>query len=415
MLSIRYLDPTARSFDESVLGWLLTELPSASCFRFASAYYEASILDWLEEPLEDLVDRGGSVHALIGSNGGMTDPADLERLAQILRRTTSSTLHVEYAEGGIFHPKVFVIEQRDRVAAIVGSANLTSSGSLINVEAGLVVETDRPGPPPEYPLDAIIASIDVTSRTDVFVALAATDLHRLKGMGIIGRVVKVTATNVNQAQATAQRNRRRQAGVRTRPGVTGVPPRTRRPSPTGVVASPPTPAAPATGDFYGLQFSANDLKDTGTREISLSRSFREWVERVLGRPIAPGEGNLFPVVIDGRLAGSPQSVTRTPEPGRIWAAGGSGGTHQDVRLVLGNKLKADLDEEAVRLTGIPVPSGSVGVFELPTNPQAQPLRLTVFLPSDPGYQAVEGLLARTGRDQKRHFRVNALPQVPLWP
>ena len=122
MLSVRYLDPTTRTFDESVLGWLLTEIPSASTVRLATGYFEASVLDWLEEPLEALQQRGGSVQALIGSNGGQTGRADLERLLNVLASGPGGTLHVEYAEGGIFHPKVFTVESPTRAAAVIGSS-----------------------------------------------------------------------------------------------------------------------------------------------------------------------------------------------------------------------------------------------------------------------------------------------------
>ena len=160
MLAVRYLDPTARSFDNTVLGWLLAELPLATRLVFATAYFENSALDWVEDPLDQLVERGGTVQALVGSNGGQTGRADLERLLAILNRGTGNSLHVEYAEGGIFHPKVFVVEAPTHVHALVGSANLTASGSLVNVEAGVVLETDLPGPPAESPLDQIIASLD---------------------------------------------------------------------------------------------------------------------------------------------------------------------------------------------------------------------------------------------------------------
>lgn len=418
MVSARYLDPTTRLFDESVLGWLLTEVPGAATLRLATGYFEASVLDWLEEPLEALLQRGGSVQALIGSNGGQTGRADLERLFDVLTRGPGGTLHVEYAEGGIFHPKVFVVESSTRTAAVIGSANLTANGSLVNVEAGVVLETDQPGPPPEAPIDAVIASIDPAPRPDAFTIASADDLDRLEKLGVIGRVVKTAPANVTQTQADRQREHRRRAGVRTRPGVTGIPARTRRRA-AGArrarpAATPPTVPA-TTGDFYGLRFAPNDLKTTGTREFSVSRSMRDWAETVLGRSLNPGEGRLFSVVIEGRLAAAPMSIASTIEPVRIWAAGGSGGTHADVRLVLGNRLRTELEDEAIRLTGLPVPGGSIGVFQLPVDPQTDPARLTVLLPTDPAFTAVESLLARTGREQKLHFRVASLPQVPPWP
>lgn len=414
VISIRYLDPTARSFDESLLGWLLSELPTASSLRIATGYFEGSVLDWLEEPLESLLARGGSVQALIGSNGGQTDRTDLERLRNLLARDTNSTLHVEYAEGGIFHPKVFVVANPMRVAAHIGSANLTANGSIVNVEAGVVLETDQPGPPPEAPLNTVIASIDPAPRPDVFSIGNSGDLDRLEQIGIIGRIAKSSPSNVSQRQADRERARRQRAGVRTRPGVSGIPPRTRRAVPGGPTLVPAVPHV-ATGDLYGLRFAPNDLKATGTRELSVSSSMRAWAEGVLGRTLAPGEGTLYHMVIEGRLAASPMSTTRTLEPVRIWAAGGSGGTHSDLRLVLGNRLRAELEEEAIRLTGLPVPGGSIGVFELPADPQNVPARLTVFLPNDPDFPAVAALLNRSGRERKPHFRVASLAQMPPWP
>lgn len=415
MVSVRYLDPTTRTFDESLVGWLLAELPAANRLRFATAYFDASVLDWLQEPFEELIDRSGSVQALIGSNGGQTSRTDLERFLRITEPDAASSLHVEYAEGGIFHPKVFVVEQADAVKAVVGSANLTTNGSLVNVEAGIAVSTDIVGPPTEQPLDMIVRSID-SARANAFEVRASDDLERLERLGIIGRVVRRAASNVTQGRAERQRERRRRQGVRTRTSVSGIPPRTRRPTPAAPVPTgPPRPAPTAAIEYYGLEFSANDLKDTGTREISVSSSLRAWAATLLGRSIQPGDGTLFELIIEGRLAGSPASVTRTPEPVRIWAAGGSGGTHQDVRLVLGSHLKTALDDEAVGLTGLPIPPDSIGVFELPRDPNTQEVRLTVFLPSDSDYPTIEALLGRTGREQKEHFRVASLPAVPPWP
>jgi HKD family nuclease len=418
MLSVRYLDPTTRTFDESVLGWLLKELPDASTFRFATGYFESSVLDWLEDPLEALLQRGGSVQALIGSNGGQTGRADLERLLEVLTAGNGGTLHVEYAEGGIFHPKVFVVETPTRTAAVIGSANLTANGSLVNVEAGVVLETDKPGPPPESPIDAVIASVDPAPRPDVFSIADVGDLDELEKLGIIGRVAKTAPAAITQTHADRQRERRRRAGVRTRPGVTGIPARTRRrvagtTSTSVTILAPPVPAP--TGDFFGLRFAPNDLKTTGTREFSVSKSMRDWAETVLGRPLVAGEGTLFSVVIEGRLAASPMSIASTVEPVRLWAAGGSGGTHPDVRLVLGNKLRTELEGEAIRLTGLAIPDGAIGVFQLPDDPSTDPARLTVFLPTDPAYSSVESLLARTGSERKLHFRVTSLPQLPAWP
>jgi hypothetical protein len=47
---------------------------------------------------------------------------------------------------GTFHPKLYIARHGDEIAAVIGSANLTS-GLIANVEAGAVLRGDRTAPP----------------------------------------------------------------------------------------------------------------------------------------------------------------------------------------------------------------------------------------------------------------------------
>jgi hypothetical protein len=51
------------------------------------------------------------------------------------RGDPQSTLSVEYYDDA----KVFVIESPETIRALVGSANLTANGSVLNIEAGIEV------------------------------------------------------------------------------------------------------------------------------------------------------------------------------------------------------------------------------------------------------------------------------------
>jgi HKD family nuclease len=416
MLTAEFLDPTSRDFNQTVVGWLLERLPEATRVHIASGYYEGSVLDWLAQPLEDLIKRCGAVHCLIGSNGGQTQRVDLERLLSVLERSQQSTLYVEYAEGGLFHPKVYAVETKSSVSALIGSANFTAQGSLTNVEAGIALSTDERGPPPETPLDQILESLQPEKYPGAIAINGSGDLDRLEQLGVIGRVLRREPTGLSADRAAAQRRRRLNVGLATRGLVSGVPARTRSRVTTATAASLSVPiSAGGTSNYAVLRFSANDLKDTGTREISASRGIREWAEHILGRALAPGEGTLFEAVIEARLAASPGAIFVSPEPNRLWVAGGSGGTHQDLRLVLGIPLKAALDDEATLVTGIPVMEESIGVFELPGDPSNAPIRLTVFLPTDPDWVALDARLGTTGREQKPHFVATSVPELPPWP
>ncbi len=380
VLTIRYLDSTRRQLAETLLGWLLDHLPTANRLTVATAYFDGKVLDWVEEPIESLINRGGSARFVVGSNSGITRKTDLERLWRVLEPgAPNSTLAVEYYDDAIFHPKVFVIEQPDCVRALIGSGNFTANGSVLNIEAALEVATDEVGPPPEPPLDNILASFE--TRAAARSVTSTADLQALEQLGIIGRE-RVSTPAPDARKAASQRQRCRAQGIGLAGVVNGIPTPTRRPTPppppppptppappVPPVPPPPTPPAPPTGiTVVTLEFSDNDLKTTGTREISVSLGMREWAEAVLGRAIIPGEGTLFEVSIYGRLLLTPSRVFRAPQPNRIWAAGGSGGTHTDLRLVLGNSLRADLHDEAVRATGVPLTGGALGIFELPNNP-----------------------------------------------
>jgi hypothetical protein len=163
-------------------------------------------------------------------------------------------------------------------------------------------------------------------------------------------------------------------------------------------------------------FSANDLKQTGTREFSVPEAVRTWAAGVLGAPIRVGQGDLVHTVVLGRLAAAPNTVFETAEPVRLWSAGGSGGTHQDVRLVLGTRLRGDLEELAVDVHGEGLQRGDIGVLELPPDPVVEPLRLTVFRPADPGFPTLDRMAVRTPPQQKRQAVLSgALPALPPWP
>jgi hypothetical protein len=325
------------------------------------------------------------------------------------------SLFLDYAEGGIFHPKVYILDHGTRVQAAVASANFTTKGAIANVEAGLIIETDLVGPPAEEPIAGMIGSLDPNRYPHAVQIHSLADIERLKKLGVIGRILRQEAVTVkDDVAASRQRRARSDAGFGRREVVSGIPKR----SLAQVSIQPATGVpglAPPGGILYcGFVFAKNDLKDTGTRELSVSSDIRKWAADVLGRDIMVGEGTLFNIDIEARLAASPGTIFVTPAPVRLWSAGASGGTHQDLRLVLGTQLKGSLDEESVRITGRSVAPGSIGVFELPGRPQSAPARLTVVLRDDPEFPALEARLGKTGREQKLHFSTHEPLALPDW-
>ncbi len=411
MITARYLDPTSRSFEQTIVGWLMRELPTANRFLMASGYLDTTVLDWLEEPISSLRGRGGTTSAIIGSNGGQTSTEDVERMLALFE----DGLFLDYAEGGIFHPKVYVLEHPTRAQAAVASANFTTRGAIANVEAGLIVETDVVGPQVKEPIAGIVESLNPDRYPHAVQIHSPDDIKRLKSLGVLGRMVRQEPVTVtDDTVAGRQRRARHSAGFGRREVVADIP--KRRPVP---VPPPPVPREPDMAEgtplYCGFVFAGNDLKNTGTRELSVSSDVRRWAADVLGREIEVGEGTLLEFDIEARLAASPGNIHVTSAPVRLWSAGASGGTHQDVRLVLGSRLKGSLDDESVQITGRPVAPGSIGVFELPAGPADEPVRLTVVLRDDREFPALEARLGKTGREQKLHFGTDRPPDLPDWP
>jgi hypothetical protein len=411
MITARYLDPTARTFDQTVFGWLLEELPTARRFWLASGYVDAAILDWLEAPILALRERGGSASAIVGSNGGQTSAEDVERLLGLF----DEDLFIDYAEGGIFHPKIYALEHPDRIQAAIGSANFTVRGAIANVEAGLVIETNVVGPPAEEPLAAIINSLNPEKYPHATQISSTEDIGRLEKIGVLGRAVRQESVTVkNDDDASRQRRARTANGFGQRGIVMGIPARNWQYAPRPAPQAHPKPEAADSHLYCGFVFSKNDLKNTGTREVSVSSGIRSWAAGILGRPIEVGEGTLFEIDIEARLSASPGSIFVTLDPVRLWSAGASGGTHQDVRLVLGTHLKGGLDDESVLITGRPVAPGSIGVFELPADPRKEPVRLTIVLADDDQFSELEARLRKVGREQKLNFSSHERPSLPIW-
>jgi hypothetical protein len=200
--------------------------------------------------------------------------------------------------------------------------------------------------------------------------------------------------------------------------VAGVPvPSTRR----GTVRPRPTPpaavtaiAAPAARVIVFV-FSPNDLKQTGTREFSVPEGVRTWASAVIGAPVVAGLGDLMHFELRTRMAAAPNSVITAPDPVRLWSAGATGGTHSDVRMVLGTHVRSALEDLSTVLHGSGLAGGDIGVLELPLDPTLEPVRLTVYKPGDPEFAALDALSVRTGRQQKRQADLPTLAALPPWP
>jgi HKD family nuclease len=128
--------------DESLHAWLASELPTAVALDVVSGYISASGIGLLEEPLRRLLEEGGRLRVVVGTQEDQLLRADALALLRLTEEypDTASVLLMD-DDTRLLHPKVYVLTRQDgTLAAYVGSGNLTAGGLLRNDEAGVLLD-----------------------------------------------------------------------------------------------------------------------------------------------------------------------------------------------------------------------------------------------------------------------------------
>lgn len=203
--------------EDALFPWLQAALTADVVgIRWQSGFFEASALGIFLPVLRRLRDKDLDTVVLIGSNDRETQSSAVHQLVEILGLPRANGLLgvVSYADG-FYHPKTIHLCYRDgREAAYVGSANMTPRGiSGLNVEAGILFDTDE-GDPPDI-LNQIGQAVRkwFVSRPDgLFEVGSHYDVNQLEGQGIL----------------TTQRAPRRPGSEAGEPGRSPLPRRGRR-------------------------------------------------------------------------------------------------------------------------------------------------------------------------------------------
>ncbi|WP_459949433.1 phospholipase D-like domain-containing protein [Denitratisoma sp. agr-D3] len=158
---MKYLDTGSRLASNTLAYWLENALSEAiSELRVQTGFFSLEGVGLLIPALAKGTELNLPTKILIGSNDGCTLRDDVTGLATLLGIPRSGAqLGVVSFNGGFFHPKTYHVRRHDgSEAAFVGSANLTTRGLSVHVEAGIALDT-REGDDPQQ-LSQIAAAID---------------------------------------------------------------------------------------------------------------------------------------------------------------------------------------------------------------------------------------------------------------
>jgi len=107
------------------------ELQNATVARMAVAFVKHSGLKIIEQALESCLRNKGSIEIIAGLDFKTTDPLAMRYLIQMQRQTINLKFYCygdrnENKTGIVFHPKIYLFQNRKETTGIVGSTNLTN-------------------------------------------------------------------------------------------------------------------------------------------------------------------------------------------------------------------------------------------------------------------------------------------------
>jgi HKD family nuclease len=108
---------------------------------FAVGFFKRSGLINIEHELKSFVSGNKKSTFFIGTGLGETDPQSLLELHSIIQNRKNHKLIICTPDAGIFHPKIYLFRRNNNITIIVGSANLTEAGWIINDEVSTITNT----------------------------------------------------------------------------------------------------------------------------------------------------------------------------------------------------------------------------------------------------------------------------------
>lgn len=125
------------------------ELQNAMTARMAVAFVKYSGIKIIEQALKNCLKNNGSIEIIAGLDFKTTDPLAMRYLIQVQRQTANLKFYC-YGDRGenktsiIFHPKIYLFQNKKEMTGIVGSTNLTKGGLLTNFEANVIFKEPKP-------------------------------------------------------------------------------------------------------------------------------------------------------------------------------------------------------------------------------------------------------------------------------
>jgi replicative DNA helicase len=151
--AVHVVDYVLDGREDQLLAWLRRELSSAMSVRLRTGFFTTAGMASVEPDLEELVERGGRLEALIGGSPLQYEIPALRALIGLSERYPGQVEAFVVMAPDFQNAKTYIIEHGDgHSSAWVGSANLTNGGMVSNYETAMTFDSREDG-------DAVIARL----------------------------------------------------------------------------------------------------------------------------------------------------------------------------------------------------------------------------------------------------------------
>lgn len=130
--------------EENHLKSLLNLIANADEIYLATAFLKVSGLKLILKELKKKVNEGSIVHIIAGPYFGLTEPDALDKLLKLFQYKNNCYIYLDLGKTNtaVFHPKLYLFKNKNKVNILSGSANLTSGGLVGNNEVSTLVTSN---------------------------------------------------------------------------------------------------------------------------------------------------------------------------------------------------------------------------------------------------------------------------------
>lgn len=130
----------------NLLQVLKQKLSEADEVKFGVAFVRYSGYSLIEDAIKHCLENEGKVEFILGLDFRTTEPRILRLLSKMAKSDTNLNLFCfsdpSTDDTPIYHPKIYLLREGERVVISIGSSNLTAGGLKDNVEVNAVIEAN---------------------------------------------------------------------------------------------------------------------------------------------------------------------------------------------------------------------------------------------------------------------------------